>query len=84
MFGGVEHGDAKEDGHGTGILDDPVEFAAAWKAVDAVFGDSKGILYELINEPFGYKDAATYLQEMRQLIGAADLPQVQRSRSSNM
>lgn len=66
--------DSKDD-HGNGVVNDASEMADAWKKVHAVFGDLDGVLYEIFNEPFGYKDANKYMSEMAGIISAAGLPQ---------
>ena len=45
----------------------------AWKNVHAVFNGSN-VYYEIFNEPFGYKDAATYFKEMQEIYEGAGLP----------
>lgn len=74
MFGSIEHGDAHGDGHGTGLVDDSVEIIAAWKSVHKAFKGYPNVLYEIFNEPFGYKDAKIYVEAMKGIICAAELP----------
>jgi hypothetical protein len=61
-------------GRATGNVD---KLAQAWKNVHGVFasyGDK--VMYEILNEPWGYKaDAVTYLSDMRSIIQMAGLPE---------
>jgi hypothetical protein len=61
----------------TGRITGKVEqVAEAWRNVHSVFGPyGENVMYELFNEPWGYKsNASEYVAEMKQLIHLAKLP----------
>eukprot|EP00443_Scrippsiella_acuminata_P097082 CAMPEP_0115625846 /NCGR_PEP_ID=MMETSP0272-20121206/28033_1 /TAXON_ID=71861 /ORGANISM="Scrippsiella trochoidea, Strain CCMP3099" /LENGTH=544 /DNA_ID=CAMNT_0003062171 /DNA_START=33 /DNA_END=1664 /DNA_ORIENTATION=+ len=52
------------------------EMTQAWRNIHKVFGSyGDSVMYELFNEPWGYKgDARSYVTDMQSIVSAADLP----------
>jgi hypothetical protein len=62
-----------DDGHGDGVLDDAAEAQAMWQTVADEYASNSNVFFEALNEPFGYTDAADYVDVMKDI--TASLPQ---------
>ena len=70
MWDTLRHGQA---GHGDGKVNNVTQAAMAWREVAAAFNGSN-VRYEIFNEPFGYKTAKEYFEEMKKIYTEAGLP----------
>ncbi|CAE7265442.1 unnamed protein product [Symbiodinium natans] len=67
-----ESSDPQAAPHGSGCAD-VAAASATWMKAHAAFSDT-GVLYEIFNEPFGYKMAEEYLHNMLLILHYAQLP----------
>ena len=61
-----------QSGHGDGRVNNVTTAIAAWRVILEAF--SPPVKFEIFNEPFGYKSAGEYFQEMTSIVKGAALP----------
>lgn len=70
----IDTNEEGETAHGNGRPNDLDELASAWGKVFARFRNKPDVLFEIFNEPFGYKTGIAYLDDMKYVIRNAQVP----------